>query len=102
VIGVSGDTAETHAKFKKEHKLPFTLLADDKGELAKKLGVPVTVAPGKAKAKIDGADVTIERGATIKRWTIIIGKNGNVAYKEEVKDAAGDSKKVLEAVEKLK
>src|SRR5262249_48334935 len=41
VVGVSGDSAENHALFKKEHKLPFTLLADTKGEVAKTFGVPV-------------------------------------------------------------
>ena len=41
VIGVSGDSVETHKLFKAHHKLPFTLLADEKGEIAKKFGVPV-------------------------------------------------------------
>ncbi|MGH7225673.1 MAG: peroxiredoxin, partial [Gemmataceae bacterium] len=39
VVGVSGDSAKTHALFKKHHKLNYTLLADEKGELAKKFGV---------------------------------------------------------------
>src|SRR5262245_31123639 len=30
VVGVSGDTPESHRLFKKEHKLNFTLLADTK------------------------------------------------------------------------
>src|SRR5437867_7890967 len=40
VVGVSGDTVRTQSLFKKEHKLPFTLLADEKGDLAKAFGVP--------------------------------------------------------------
>src|SRR4051794_16766269 len=49
VVGVSGDKVETHEKFKKEHKLPFTLLSDEKGELAAKLGVPAKVEAATAK-----------------------------------------------------
>ena len=41
VIGVSGDSVSTHQMFKAHHKLPFTLLADEKGEVAKTFGVPV-------------------------------------------------------------
>ena len=42
VIGVSGDSPENHRLFKKVHKLNFTLLADEKGDVAKKFGIPVT------------------------------------------------------------
>lgn len=101
VVGVSGDSAKTHALFKKEHKLPFTLLADEKGEIAKALGVPVDVKAAKAKVKIGGEDTEVERGATIKRWTVVIDKDGKVVHKAEVKDAANDSKTILEVVEKL-
>src|SRR5437879_5289696 len=41
VVGVSGDSAKTHHMFKDHHKLNFTLLADEKGELARTFGVPV-------------------------------------------------------------
>src|SRR5208337_4700816 len=40
VVGVSGDSVKTHAAFKKEHMLTFTLLADEDGTLADKFGVP--------------------------------------------------------------
>jgi len=61
-----------------------------------------TVWNAKDKVKVDGKDLSIERGATIQRWTVVIGKDGKVAYKEAVKDPAGDAKKILEVVEKLK
>jgi peroxiredoxin Q/BCP len=35
IYGVSGDTAATQAEFREKHALPFTLLADTEGELAK-------------------------------------------------------------------
>lgn len=101
VIGVSGDTVKTHDLFKKEHKLPFTLLADDKGEVAKKFGVPYAVAPKTAKAKVDGKDLVLERGATIQRWTFVIGKDGKIAHIDNKVAAAEDSKKIAEVVEKL-
>jgi peroxiredoxin Q/BCP len=102
VVGVSGDSAKTHAQFKKEHKLPFTLLADEKGETATKFGVPVKVGEAKAKVKVGGEETEIVRGATIQRWTFVIGKDGKVVYVNPKVTAPNDSKDVLEVVEKLK
>jgi len=39
VIGVSADDADSHAKFKANHRLPFTLLTDAGGKVAKDWGV---------------------------------------------------------------
>ncbi len=39
VIGVSIDDVETQAAFRKEHNLPFTLLADTENEVGKAFGV---------------------------------------------------------------
>ncbi|ADR21535.1 peroxiredoxin [Marivirga tractuosa] len=43
VVGVSQDTISSHQKFKKENKLPFELLSDPKGKVAKlyKATIPV-------------------------------------------------------------
>jgi peroxiredoxin Q/BCP len=101
VIGVSGDSAKTHEAFRKDHKLPFTLLADEKGEMAKKFGVPFKDG-GMAKAKIDGTETVLKRGATIQRWTFVIGKDGKIAYKNEKVTPTEDPKEVLKVVEKLK
>ena len=35
VIGISTDSASSHAKFAKKHQLPFTLLSDEKKEVVK-------------------------------------------------------------------
>jgi peroxiredoxin Q/BCP len=96
VVGVSGDSAKTHAMFRKEHNLGFTLLADEKGTLAKQFGI----AP-KAGGKITHEGQSLVRGVTIPRTTVIIGLDGKVAAKYPVTDAAGDSKKALEIVQKL-
>lgn len=102
VVGISGDSAKTHELFKKEHKLPFTLLADEKGEIATKFGVPVKVGAAKAKAKVDGKDLEVERGATIQRWTFVIGKDGTIVHKNDKVKAAEDSKEILDVVGKQK
>ncbi|MBY0523895.1 MAG: peroxiredoxin [Gemmataceae bacterium] len=101
VIGISADSVKTHEAFKKSHKLPFTLLADEKGDVAKKFGVPVGKG-GKAKGTVDGTDMVFERNASIARWTFVIGKDGKVAFKNDKVTAAEDSKKILEVVEGLK
>jgi peroxiredoxin Q/BCP len=41
VVGVSGDSARTHARFKDAYKLTYTLAADAKGDIASMFGVPV-------------------------------------------------------------
>src|ERR1700758_1972013 len=55
VIGVSSDSADKHAAFAEQHKLPFTLLADAGGQVRKSYGVPATlgVLPGRVTYVID-------------------------------------------------
>lgn len=101
VVGVSGDTVENHQLFKKIHSLNFTLLADDKGTVAKAFGVPLsegkTITP-----TIDGKQYTLTRGVTAKRWTFVIDRDGKIALKNTEVKPAEDSKAVAEAVAKLK
>ncbi len=40
VFGVSSDSPDSHARFKKKYRLPFSLLSDTNAELRKMLGVP--------------------------------------------------------------
>jgi peroxiredoxin Q/BCP len=100
VVGVSGDSAKNHQVFKKVEKLPFTLLADEEGALARQFGVPFG-AGGTFTKKIDGENVQLKRGVTIKRWTFVIGKDGKIVYKDTNVSPAQDSKKILKLVEKL-
>jgi thioredoxin-dependent peroxiredoxin len=55
VIGVSSDSAESHAAFASHHKLPFTLLSDEGGRVRKSYGVPATLGllPGRVTYVID-------------------------------------------------
>lgn len=39
LFGVSRDSAEIHAEFRKSHQLPFTLVADENGAIAQAYGV---------------------------------------------------------------
>lgn len=102
IIGISGDSVRNHQLFKKVHNLNFTLLADEKGEVAKKFGVPLKPG-GTIKTKDpEGNAVELTRGVTASRWTFVIGKDGKIAYKEtDVKQPAENSKTVLAVVEKL-
>jgi len=101
VVGVSGDAPKTHAAFKKHHKLPFTLLADEKGEVAKKFGVPVNKGGVVTIAGDDGSKTTLRRGSTISRVTVVIDKDGKIAYNASPKKAGADSKTIQEVVSKL-
>ena len=101
VIGVSGDTVKTQEAFKKAEKLTFSLLADEKGEVAKAFGVPAGKG-GTVKKKIDDKEEEFTRGCSIQRWTFVIDKSGKIAYKNAKVNAAEDSKAVLEAVKGLK
>nr|ABK21333.1 unknown [Picea sitchensis] len=40
VIGISGDSPESHKAFAKKYRLPFTLLSDEGNKLRKEWGVP--------------------------------------------------------------
>ena len=59
VVGVSADSPKTHEMFKAFHKLNFTLLSDEKGELAHTFGVPFKAGKGKAQGK-DSAGKAVE------------------------------------------
>jgi len=55
VIGISSDSVESHKAFRQKHNLPFTLLADTKGEVRKEFGVGKTLGllPGRVTYVID-------------------------------------------------
>ncbi|ERR1051325_11119258 len=95
VIGVSGDTVKTQEAFKKSEKLNFTLLSDEKGEVAKAFGVPAGKG-GTVKKKVDDKDEEFTRGCSIKRWTFVIGKDSKIAYKNTEVKPGDDAKTVLE------
>jgi peroxiredoxin Q/BCP len=84
VVGVSLDSVESHAKFSEHHSLPFTLLSDNRKEVAKAYGVLGT------------------GGFLAKRVTFIIGRNGSIAGIFPKVDVKQHSQEVLEALDKLR
>jgi len=98
VVGVSGDSVETHGLFRKAQKLNFTLLADENGVIARLFGVPLGKG-GKVKSKdADGKPIEITRNATAARWTFVIGKDGKIAYKNTKVSPAQDAKAITEFI----
>ncbi|MFO0677133.1 MAG: peroxiredoxin [Polyangiaceae bacterium] len=59
LIGVSADDDASHQKFAEHHRLPFKLVSDPHGDLAKSFGVPT-------------------RMGFTSRQSIVIDENGNV------------------------
>lgn len=59
LVGISTDSEESHKKFAEHHKLPFHLVSDADGAIAKAYGVP-------------------NHAGFLERHTIVIGPDGNV------------------------
>jgi thioredoxin-dependent peroxiredoxin len=55
VVGVSSDSVDKHAAFAGKHRLPFTLLSDQGGQVRKRYGVPAVLGllPGRVTYVID-------------------------------------------------
>src|SRR5262249_13190133 len=107
VVGISGDSPATHRLFKTYYKLPFTLLADEKGDIANAFGIPVR--KGGKTPTIDDKNKKGEadRAVTLDRWTVVIDKAGKIAAIDpvppSVKGASigDDAKRVAAFVKKL-
>jgi peroxiredoxin Q/BCP len=59
VVGISSDSAASHAAFAQAHRLPFPLVSDAGGLIRKAFGVPKTIGilPGRVTYVIDRAGV---------------------------------------------
>jgi len=55
VVGVSGDSAASHAAFARKHGLPYSIVSDADGALRRLYGVPRTLGflPGRVTYVID-------------------------------------------------
>lgn len=99
VVGISGDKPENLKLFRQAENLNFPLVSDEKGEIAKAFGVPVSEG-GSIKRTVGGAEHELVRGVTEKRWTFIVGKDGKIVYKNDAVDAEKDSQQVLDFLKK--
>lgn len=79
VLGVSLDSAESHAKFADKHGLPFPLLSDAEGKVAEQYGCLTSLGPIKFA----------------KRETFIIGPDGKIARVYADVDAEEHSAEVI-------
>ena len=89
VLGVSPDSPESHAKFRKKYSLPFTLLADEGHKVAEKYGAW-------REKNMYG-----KKSMGIARSTFIIDAEGRVAKVFKAVKADGHEKQVLEALAAL-
>ncbi len=94
VVGVSGDRVENLRLFKQAENLNFTLLSDEKGDIARAFGVPVGDG-GTIKRTIADAEYELVRDITTRRWTFIIGKNSKIIYINDSVNAENDTQEVL-------
>lgn len=101
VVGISGDNVDGLKVFKKAHNLNFPLLSDANGDIARAFGVPVGDG-GKIRREVDGQEVELVREVSTARWTFIVSPDGKVVYRDTQVDAAGDSKNVIAALQRLK
>ena len=71
IIGVSDDSAESHARFAAKFKLPFTLLSDKGGEVRKLYGVKkmLGVIPGRVTFVIDRGGIVRHRFSSLTNAT---------------------------------
>ena len=99
VVGVSGDNVEGLKLFKKAENLNFTLLSDESGEIAKSFGVPLRDGATITR-EVEGKSYDLVRNVTASRWTFIIDKKGNIAYKNEQVNAEKDTEEVLAFLKK--
>jgi peroxiredoxin Q/BCP len=86
VIGVSVDDQESHASFAEKYNLPFPLLVDDEGKVAKAYGALAALGPIKFA----------------KRHTIIIGPEGKVKKVYRSVNAGRHSQEVIADLKALR
>ena len=86
VIGVSVDDQESHVKFAEKYSLPFPLLVDDKGKVAKEYGALAALGPIKFA----------------KRHTIIISPEGKVKKVYRSVNASRHSHEVIADLKALR
>jgi peroxiredoxin Q/BCP len=83
VLGISPDTPKAQSKFKEKENLPYTLLADDKKEVAKKFDV------------LKEKNMYGRKVMGIARTTFLIGPDGKIEHVFEAVKPEGHAEEVL-------
>lgn len=90
ILGVSPDTAVSHAKFARKHSLPFILLADPDKKLIEAFGA------------FGEKSMYGRKYMGVLRSTFVIDKNGIVAKAFPKVTPAGHAAEILAAIDALK
>ncbi len=61
LIGVSADDAKSHPSFVDHYKLPFLLVSDPDGSIAREFGVPFSMGMAKRQTIVIGADGNVKK-----------------------------------------
>ncbi len=61
IFGVSRDSKQSHAAFRAAHELPFPLVSDEEGDVAKAYGVPSTLGMLSRVTFLVGADGRVKK-----------------------------------------
>ena len=88
MLGISPDTPKAQLKFKEKYDLPYTLLADDKKEVAKKFDV------------LKEKNMYGKKVMGIARTTFLIGADGRIVHIFENVKPEGHAEEVLALVKK--
>jgi peroxiredoxin Q/BCP len=83
VLGISADKASAQKKFKEKEELPYTLLADEKKEVAQKFGV------------LKEKNMYGKKVMGIARTTFLIGPDGKIVHVFENVKPEGHAEDVL-------
>jgi thioredoxin-dependent peroxiredoxin len=88
VLGISPDTPKAQLKFKEKEELPYTLLADDKKEVAKKFDV------------LKEKNMYGKKVIGIVRSTFLIDPEGKIAHVFSPVKPEGHAEEVLAHIKK--
>ena len=90
MLGISPDTPKAQLKFKEKEELPYTLLADDKKEVARKFDV------------LKEKNMYGKKVMGIARTTFLIGPDGKIVHVFEAVKPEGHAAEVLAYVKGMK
>jgi peroxiredoxin Q/BCP len=90
ILGASGDSVESHRKFKEKYDLPYTLIADESHEIAQAYGV------WQEKSMFG------KKYMGIPRTTFIIAPDGRIAKVFEKVNPLGHAADVADTIEALR
>ena len=84
VIGISGDSEQSHDRFARKYNLPFTLLSDREGKIRKLFGVKKNLL-----------------GLIPGRETFVFDDTGKLAFRYNSMDATSHIRKALKIVREI-